>query len=240
MLLDGSASGYYYTFGLMKFMFMVFFSLVSLSSSAFFPPPFALVEKNNSSKPLDGIDSTTMHAVPEEFREQAYIALSYYPELKGKKIKFKYKNQKTTMACMPRLDFLFRKRENRTYVISIDKKLKNNEGILLGDVPFDAQVGVIGHEIGHVVDYEGKSILGIISTGFRYLFSSYRRKLENHIDEITIGRGLGNQLAEYADYVFHRSQASPKYLNYKRKFYYQPEEIQSLMAKMVLMHSISN
>jgi len=216
------------TLSRMKFMFMVVFCLVSISSFAFPPTPWALIGKNNSSKTRDRVD-TTMYSIPEEYRAQAYIALSHYPELKGKKIKFKYKNQKTTMTCIPRWDFLFHKKENRTYVIGIDKKQKNNEGILLGDVPFDAQVGVIGHELGHVVDYERKSIRGIISTGIGYLFSSYRRKLENHIDEITIGQGLGNQLAEYADYVFHKSQASPKYLNYKRKFYYQAEEIHRLM-----------
>lgn len=183
----------------------------------------------NAVNNLKGVD-TCLYEIPAEYRHQAYLALSFYPELKGKKLKFKYKKLKTTMSCMPRLDFIFRKKENRTYVIAINKELKGNNGILLAEVPFNAQVGVIGHELGHVVDYEQKSALGVITTGIRYLFPGYRRTLENHVDEITIHRGLGKQLADYAAYVFHESKAAEKYIRYKRKYYYQPEEIHSLMT----------
>ncbi|WP_163716424.1 hypothetical protein [Mangrovibacterium lignilyticum] len=212
----------------MKSIFFIPFVLVGFSALSNDPIPVDSFNKNNVSKYLEGVD-TTVYKIPDEFREQAYVALSYYPELKGKKLKFKFKNQKTTMSCIPRWDFLFRKKANRTYVIRIDNKLKNNEGVLLADVPFNAQIGVIGHELGHVIDYEGKSIWGLIGTGFGYLFPAYRHQLENQIDEITIHRGLGNQLAAFADYVFHESQANEKYLQYKRKYYYQAEQIHSLM-----------
>jgi len=217
----------------MRYFIAVLFFLVSLSGFANFPNPY--FDDGRIAELLEGLD-TTAYNVPEDFHTQAYLAMTYYPDLKGKKIKFKYKDQKTTMSCVPRWDFIFHKKENRTYVIRIDKKLKDNEGVLLGDVPFDAQVGVIGHELGHIIDYESKNALGVIGTGFRYLFASYRRKLENHVDEIAISRGLGNQLADFADYVFHESQASPKYIKYKRKFYYQPEEIHSLMTGINLAH----
>ncbi|RKD92713.1 hypothetical protein [Mangrovibacterium diazotrophicum] len=213
----------------MRYSSVVIFFLLSLSAFANFPNPTPYFDDNRIAELLAGID-TTAYEIPEDFHTQAYLAMTYYPELQGRKIKFKYKDQKTTMSCIPRWDFIFHKKANRTYVVRIDKALKGNEGVLLGDVPFDAQVGVIGHELGHIIDYESKGTFGVIGTGFRYLFSSYRRKLENHVDEITIDRGLGNQLADFADYVFHESQASPKYLKYKRKFYYQPEEIHSLMT----------
>ncbi len=205
---------------------VLLFSLAALAADPKVPEKFT---EGQALEYLQGVD-TTQFDIPADIKYQAYIALQHYPDLQDKKIKFRYKNLKTTMACMPRWDFLFRKKENRTYLISIDKKLKKDKGVLLSEVPFNAQVGVIGHELGHVADYENKSSFGVIGTGFRYLFPGYRRKLENQIDELTIDRGLGTQVADFADYVFHESNANEKYIRYKRKYYYSPAELQSLVA----------
>ncbi|WP_372774873.1 hypothetical protein [Mangrovibacterium sp.] len=212
----------------MRLFALLYISLISFSVAANSPVSGDGIGNDSIAANSNDVDTTSFF-VPSDFKEQVSIALSYYPELKGKKLRFKFKNQKTTMSCIPRWDFIFRKKENRTYLIRIDKKLRNGKGILLEDVPFNAQVGVIGHELGHVVDYESKTAFGVIGTGFGYLFPKYRRELEHFVDEISIYHGLGHQLASFSDYVFHQSQASEKYLRYKRKYYFQPEQIQSLM-----------
>ncbi|MDT8282775.1 MAG: hypothetical protein RQ982_08185, partial [Gammaproteobacteria bacterium] len=43
--------------------------------------------------------------------------------------------------------------------------LVNEKGLLLSDVPFNAQVGIIGHELAHVIDYEEKTAMGVVFTG---------------------------------------------------------------------------
>lgn len=168
--------------------------------------------------------------VPEEFKQQAYLAISHYPELKDMCIKLKYARQKTSMSARPDLNFLFKRRSKRRYTVRIDESLnKKREGILLDDVPFNAQVGVIGHELAHLLDYSSKSKFGIIIMGFKYLFPSYRRKMEQYTDRLTLDHGLGYQLFDWADYVFNRSNCGEVYRKYKMKYYYDDKELLQLM-----------
>jgi len=129
------------------------------------------------------------------------------------------------------MNFLFRNKENREYMIAIDKKIKNKKGIVLDSVPFNARVGVIGHELGHIVDYSEKTKFGIIFTGIGYLFPKYRRKLEENIDRITIEHGLGYQVKYFSDFVVNHSHAAEKYLKYKRKYYFTPAQIMSVISQ---------
>ena len=163
----------------------------------------------------------------EEFIEPALIALSYYPELKDVKIEFKYSREATTMAARPVPISLF---SERKYVVLINNK-KNFEGILLENVPFNAQVGVIGHELTHIVDYENYNILGILGIYFRY--SDHKRKplYEKEIDKATIDRGLGWQLYDWATYsMFADDNATDNYKLFKRNNYMHPDRIEQIIS----------
>lgn len=180
----------------------------------------ALMEKYAANKNLDS-----------EFELPSLLALSYYPELKSNQIRFQQKNIKTTMQCVPKLNFIFRKKENRIYAISIDNKIRNKKGLLLKDVPFNAQVGVIGHELAHVVDYNSKTNMGIIFLGIGYLLPKKRRQVENRVDEITIAHGLGHQVKNFSNFVLNNEDLNERYLKYKRKYYYSPKQLMQVMLK---------
>ena len=163
----------------------------------------------------------------EEFRLQSLIALSFYPELRNVEIHFKYSNEATTMACRPDLLSLIKGR--RIYYILINNR-KNFEGILLVDVPFNAQIGVIGHEIAHILDYEGRNILGIIKVGLDYLHNDSKSQFEQYVDKMTIFRGLGWQLYDWAQYSMYDSpKATEEYKMFKRDIYLQPQQIITTM-----------
>jgi len=158
------------------------------------------------------------------------IALSYYPELQNTKIRFIYADTKTSLAARPRFWSLFRGRENRTYNIFIDKKVKQQEGVLFEDFPFNAQLGGIGHEYAHIIDYSERSGLNILWLGVKYLFSKKARaKLEHKVDKITIERGLGWQAIAWEEHVLKHSTASNKYKIYKKKVYLSTEQIKDHM-----------
>lgn len=118
--------------------------------------------------------------------------------------------------------------KKRIYHVYINNK-SQFKGILLEDVPFNAQVGVIGHELAHIVDYENKNIFQIIGTGIGYLFGGYKKRLEHRIDLMTIDHGLGWQLHDWAKFAMYDSKATPKYKLYKKKIYMGPEKILTLM-----------
>lgn len=167
--------------------------------------------------------------VPQEIQSNFYTAIGYYPELRKVNIKVRYGHIKTTMQCRPRWDFLFHKKENRSYVIYIDDKIENDNGILYHDLPLNAQIGVIGHELAHIIDYQRMNNLQVIQFGIDYLKSRKKKEIENRVDLIAIHRGLGHQIKDFSTYVFEDSGASFEYLRYKMKFYFKPNQINEIL-----------
>lgn len=170
----------------------------------------------------------------KDFLEQAMlpslIALAYYPELKDTKIRFIYLDTKTTLAARPRFWSLFRGRDKRSYNVFIDKKVKEHEGVLFEDFPFNAQLGGIGHEYAHIIDYSRRSGFDIMWLGIKYLFSKKARsKLEHKVDKIAIERGLGWQAIAWEEHVMQNSKASKKYKTYKKSVYLSSEQIKNHM-----------
>ncbi|MDR2585225.1 MAG: hypothetical protein LBC84_03255 [Prevotellaceae bacterium] len=159
-----------------------------------------------------------------------HTAMSYYPELQGQKIRLQYGRITTSMAAHPRILSIFNKRNHRTYKIVVNKNLKKAQAQLVYDAPFDAQVGIMGHELAHIVDYTHQSGFGLIRTGIGYLSKKYRRKLEYKTDSVAISRGLGPQIHRFATYVLNEADISPKYRAYKLMVYMKPEEIEERIA----------
>ncbi len=167
----------------------------------------------------------------QDYCLQTYIALSYYPELKNVLITFKHKNIYTTMETRPNTISLLGNKENRTYTVYIDNNAEN-EGITLNTVPFNAQIGIIGHELAHIVDYERHSTFEIAKIGTKYINKKTRPKFEKSIDSLTIQIGLGWQLYDWSDYVLNKSKASANYKNYKRNTYLIPSEIDKIIQNL--------
>ena len=177
--------------------------------------------------------------VPKEVRSNFYTAIGYYSELKDVNIKVRYGSIKTTMQCRPRWDFIFHKKENRSYVIYIGNKIKGDRGILYNDLPLNAQIGVIGHELAHIIDYQTMNNFQMIRFGTDYLKSKRKKEIENRIDLIAIQRGLGYQIKDFSKYVFEESGASFQYIKYKMKFYFRPHEIKEILATIPIYRSAS-
>jgi hypothetical protein len=165
--------------------------------------------------------------IPEGYAVAFYTALSHYPELQQTPITFRQRSLKTSMATRP-ASRLFGKRSNRGYTIYVNNKAKFN-GVYPASLHFGQQVGVIGHELGHILDYSHKSAFRLIGNGIAYLFPSYRRKFEAATDIRTIDHGLGWQLYDYVDYILNHSEASEKYKKMKRKIYLDEKEIKALI-----------
>lgn len=169
--------------------------------------------------------------IPKEYELACLIALSYYPELSKTKIIFKQKHIHTTMASRPPFKVLFQSKENRTYNICINNS-NNLKGALLSDLTFNEQIGVIGHELGHVTDYMSKSKWQLATTLIKYLFKpSYKRMLEAQTDNTAIIHGLGWQLYDFDVFLMCKSMVNKKYLKHKQKFYMSAEQILEIIKK---------
>lgn len=154
----------------------------------------------------------------------ALIALSFFPELKNTYITFEYRKIKTTMSTRPHLgQFLLR---NRTYVIYINSHAKEIGGVSFDELGLQEQIGIIAHELSHIVDYQNRKSFSMLKCGFYYsFFKQYHRSLERSTDMLVIQKGLAHQLYAFSNYVLNKSSASEEYKDFKRKNYLLPEEI---------------
>ncbi len=163
--------------------------------------------------------------IPEGIEVATLYALSFYPELKNTIIKFKEKRIKTTLNVRPTFfSLIFKKRENRRYIVRINNS-NDDKKVIISNVPFNASIGLLGHEFGHISDYNDKGFFGVLGRGFAYLSKTKRVEYENEIDEITIEKGLGKALYRWSLFVLEQSNASEEYKEFKRQTYLTPEDI---------------
>jgi hypothetical protein len=150
------------------------------------------------------------------------VALMHFPELKDTKIIFKTKSINSTMQAKPKGLNILRRKGNRKYVVIINTI---NPKVPLDSISFNAKIGVLGHELAHIIDYENKNTWQIIGIGLRYGNKKYRAKFERATDQRTLDAGLKWQIYDFSTYVLKYNQNNPSYLEYKKKVYMTPDDI---------------
>lgn len=167
--------------------------------------------------------------IPPEFELAFYTAVSHYPELKTTNIELKFKKFNFCMAARPAKK-LFANRKKRVYRVYANIK-KDFGGVLPATLKFNQKVGVIGHELAHILDYSNKSLCKLVGTGIGYLFVSYRRKIEKNTDIETIKHGMGWQLYDYKAFLLNHSDASEKYKKKNDDVYLNEKELKELIIE---------
>jgi len=168
--------------------------------------------------------------LPRGFEKQSLLALSRFPELRDTRITFKVSPALIPVACRPNYFSLFKGQQNRRYNVWISSKSRMvPEGVLLHNLPFNAQVSMLAHELGHTYYYEKLSIAEFIKFGFCYLVNSnYRAKHERTTDKLVISRGLGKGLLENAEFIRDHPETSDYFSeegNFLDTYYLTPTEI---------------
>jgi hypothetical protein len=142
--------------------------------------------------------------LPKGFEQQALLALSFFPELKGIAIEFRLEETITPLASRPTIWSVFRKAEKRHYLITISTKSKGIlDSILLGNLDYNAQIGVLAHELSHVATYHQMHFFQFVRLGFGLLSTSYMNTFEYNTDQTCINHGAGYQLLAWSESTGH-------------------------------------
>ncbi|MEO1053119.1 MAG: hypothetical protein AAFX87_20980 [Bacteroidota bacterium] len=181
--------------------------------------------------------------LPPGYEKQAILALSAYPELKDVHIRFELNQESAPMEATfeytsllgfgPRV---YRVRLNNAENTQFDE-------ILLYSLPFDAQVGILAHELGHIVYYRRLNFFQILKWGLMYLVSEDFRSIhERTTDLMPVYHGLGWQIYDYAHYI--RTSPATKEL-YEQfgdvfidKFYMTHDELLSEIKQIDLYNNM--
>lgn len=171
------------------------------------------------------VSQKVKHEIPENLKASYLKALAFYPELKNQRIRFKETSIKTTLNVRPTLgSILFNNKNNRVYVVRINNSAEKEE-ILIDDIPFNARVGLFGHELAHIIDYKSLNAFQVMGRGIGYNLPGYRESYEKYIDKITVENGLGWELYEWATYIQDHPEVPMSYKLFKKKFYMQDKDI---------------
>jgi len=178
---------------------IILFLLLSLNITAQSPLKKQYIEKEDFLRYEILLEEYGKNTVlPKGFELPALIALSHYPELKDVVIEFKFKKTKVAHTSQPKISTLLRTRKKRTYQIIISNEVKPSlENTMLTNLPYNAQIGVLGHELAHTADYESMSNWQLMVLGIKYSFKKFRIKFERNTDQIAINHGLAYQLCCY-------------------------------------------
>jgi hypothetical protein len=175
---------------------------------------------------------------PAAFEEQILTALSFFPELKEHRIDFQLRKGYAPLSSRPTYGGLFRSAKKRKYKIFISTGRNDRwDSILLKNAPFEAGVGVLGHELSHVLNFSQMSGLSLTWLGISHVSTKYMNRFEYLTDSLCIEQGMGEYLLAMGIYVRKSFGApDPEELlvkgekgNYKER-YMSPSTIRLYMA----------
>lgn len=203
------------------------------------------IQKDNLKNPYSFVDTLANHSydldslkqiignnkgLPPGFEVAGAIAYSAFPELRDVEIDMVLIDGGAPMESRPEIRTLFGPRKDRRYLVLLnDERPSYFEPILLRSLPFDAQVGILAHELGHIVYYEQLNIFQFGKWGLNYLRDDdFRAKHERTTDLMPVYHGLGSQIYQYAHFVRRDSTCKAFYeqgKDFMDKYYMTDEEL---------------
>jgi hypothetical protein len=172
--------------------------------------------------------------IPKVLEKEILKALSFYPELERTEIYFVFKQKirGSVMQAQPKISTMFN--AQRAYNINISALFKlKHSAIPIHQIPSDIIVGWIGHELGHVMDYENRSLGGMVGFGLGYLFSSrFVRSAERIADTYAVIHGLGNYILKTKHFILDHASLSEKYKQKIARLYLSPDDIVEQVRKL--------
>jgi hypothetical protein len=196
--------------------------------------PFYTQEEQQTS---DKVVVIQKKVIPIEILDPVKEALSYFPELEEVDITFEFKEKisGSVMQAQPHVLSLFVDgKDKRKYRIKITRMLNLGDTLIpIENVPNDALVGWIGHELGHIMDYIDRSATNMMRFGFKYIVSKQKViDAELAADSYAIGCGLGLQVLATKEYILNQEGFDDEYKEKIRTLYMSPEAIVNLQDEM--------
>ena len=178
---------------------------------------------------------SAQHKIPEDIRANVRTALSFYPELDSTTIEFCFKKniKKSTMQARPTFVSFFKRRKNRKYLILISETFKiADKEFLTRHIPDDIFIGWIGHELGHIMDYQNRNKGNLVWFGIKYLLSKNSIvEAERCADSFAVKHGMEDYILKTKDFILNHADIAQSYKDRIAKYYLSPEEIMELVEE---------
>jgi len=234
-------------FGLLMLLLLAIITLASITGLAQFEPspgkkPVADITDSIAGKyAMLSKEFGENKEIPAAYEKQILYALSYFPELVHTKIKFEIKKSSGgIISTRPTIGSLLRKSSKRTYIVLIYDSTEGRKLPVFGNADVNGQVGILGHELCHIIYFNNSTGFGLLGLGVAHISSGFMDRFEYKTDSMDIERGLGYQLIAWNEYLHKGFKAmrvneppSPEKSG-SHKRYMSIEQIREVMAKSKL------
>jgi hypothetical protein len=167
--------------------------------------------------------------IPAIIEKNVLTALSFYPELRNTVIQFVFRQRikSSVMQAQPVFGTILKDRSKRAYQINISALFRlTHTAVPIHQLPDEIMIGWIGHELGHIMDYEHRSNLGLVGFGLGYVTSAaYVKKAEQRADGYAVRRGLGQYLIATKRFILDHAELPQAYKDKIARLYVSPDEI---------------
>jgi hypothetical protein len=166
-----------------------------------------------------------------QLREWFTEILAEYPELQDRPIYLRKTSMKrSTMRAQPIINGAFLRRAKRHYRVDFSNHLDVTQHVVIQDLPKEVVVGWFAHELGHIVDYLNRPVLGMISFGLGYaLWSRYMRKAERVADTLAVAHGFGAEVRATKQYLLEHATLPPHYKQRLKRYYLSADELEGVI-----------
>jgi hypothetical protein len=205
---------------------MALYMIWGMQAQSQLPPARQEYDRRADSLILDSLRAAygQHKLIPSSIELQALRALSHYPELHDVHVAFIFCKQKTAHSSQPKISSMLRAAGHRRYLVRVSIEVPDFMATgMQANLPYNAQIGVLGHELGHTVQYLARGFGGLLMDGLRYGTSSkFVIRTEHHTDQLTIDHHLGWQLLAWQRIARPLLERAGRGQNYMR-----PEEIEA-------------
>jgi hypothetical protein len=166
-----------------------------------------IILTNAQTKPLSKVNFEFLKNQPQEFLSKTDSSLqfhinfcrAYFPELNFDNIRIHKRKQIIPLTTIPSTFNFFRKKSNWKYKINISTKtFEKLSPILFDNLSLEGQLGVLGHELSHVSDFQSHKRGYLIKGLIWHLSRKKTDAFEYNTDLICIKHGMGFQLLNWS------------------------------------------
>lgn len=136
----------------------------------------------------------------------------------------------STMQAQPILSLKSLLTGVKSYQVKLGKYVKDSDKIKVSDLPRDVLIGWFAHELGHIVDYQPRSNVGMMIYGIRYLTSKkFKRKVEHDADNIAIENGFAVSILDTKRYILENDFLGEDYKSIIEQYYMSINDVEIWM-----------
>lgn len=175
--------------------------------------------------------------IPEAVKAPVYEALKAYPELRGVKIDFVFKEDLGMhfMQAQPVPATVFKSPEERSYIVKMTPQMviTDEQVVPISDMPRKVLVGWFAHELGHIKDYMDEGTLEIMWFGIKYYLSSeFKISAERQADIFAIEAGFSEEIIATKNFILNNTALPEEYISKIERLYLSPANVLEIVDEL--------